>query len=132
MRSELAAAQARFAALGASGIVLDVATGELLASVSLPDFDPNHYQQARPEERFNRNTLGTYELGSLFKLFTVAMALDAGTVDIAGRFDADRAAAVRPLPDQRLPRQAALAQRARGDRLLVQHRGGACPSWRRP
>jgi cell division protein FtsI (penicillin-binding protein 3) len=88
VRSELAAARARFDALGASGIVLDVTTGELLASVSLPDFDPNHYQRARPEARFNRNTLGTYELGSLFKVFTVAMALDAGAADIAGRFDA--------------------------------------------
>jgi cell division protein FtsI (penicillin-binding protein 3) len=88
VRSELAAARARFDALGASGIVLDVATGELLASVSLPDFDPNNYQRARPEALFNRNTLGTYELGSLFKLFTVAMALDAGAADIAGGFDA--------------------------------------------
>jgi cell division protein FtsI (penicillin-binding protein 3) len=88
VRSELASAYARFAALGATAIVLDVATGELLASVSLPDFDPNRYQQATPEELFNRNTLGTYELGSLFKLFTVAMALDAGAVDIADVIDA--------------------------------------------
>jgi cell division protein FtsI (penicillin-binding protein 3) len=88
VRSELAAARARFAAVGASAIVLDVNTGELLASVSLPDFDPNDYQAARPEELFNRNTLGTYELGSLFKVFTVAMALDAGSVDITGGYDA--------------------------------------------
>jgi cell division protein FtsI (penicillin-binding protein 3) len=88
VRSELAAARARFAAAGASGIVLDVATGELLASVSLPDFDPNRYGRADPEALFNRNTLGTYELGSLFKLFTVAMALDAGVVGIDGGFDA--------------------------------------------
>jgi cell division protein FtsI (penicillin-binding protein 3) len=88
VRSELAAARARFAALGASGIVLDVATGELLASVSLPDFDPNNYQRARPEALFARNTLGTYELGSLFKLFTVAMALDAGAADVTDSLDA--------------------------------------------
>jgi cell division protein FtsI (penicillin-binding protein 3) len=88
VRSELAAARARFAAIGASAIVLDVNTGELLASVSLPDFDPNDYQVARPEALFNRNTLGTYELGSLFKVFTVAMALDADAVDITGGYDA--------------------------------------------
>jgi cell division protein FtsI (penicillin-binding protein 3) len=88
VRSELAAARARFAARGASGIVLDVATGELLASVSLPDFDPNRYGRADSEALFNRNTLGTYELGSLFKLFTVAMALDAGVIDMGGGFDA--------------------------------------------
>ena len=56
--------------------------------VSLPDFDPNRYRQASAEARFNRNTQGTYELGSLFKLFTVAMALDAGVVDIDGGYDA--------------------------------------------
>ena len=50
------------------------------------------------------------------------MALDAGVVDIADVLDASAAASVRPLPDQRLPRQAAVAERGRGDRLLVQHR----------
>ncbi len=89
VRSELAA---RARPLRRDGrrraIVLDVATGELLASVSLPDFDPNDYQVASTEELFNRNTLGTYELGSLFKLFTVAMTLDAGAVDITGGYDA--------------------------------------------
>ena len=89
--------------------------------VSLPDFDPNRYWQA-PPTRFNRNTLGTYELGSLFKLFTVAMALDAGVVDIADAWMRAAPLAVRPPSDPRLPRQAALAERARGDRLLLQHR----------
>jgi cell division protein FtsI (penicillin-binding protein 3) len=90
VRSELTTARARFAALGATGIVLDVTTGELLAAVSLPDFDPNNYQHASPEALFNRNTLGTYELGSLFKLFTVAMALDAGVVDLDDSLDASQ------------------------------------------
>jgi cell division protein FtsI (penicillin-binding protein 3) len=88
VRSELMAAWTRFAAKGAVGIVLDVATGELLAGVSLPDYDPNHYQDASPDALFNRVTLGTYELGSLFKLFTVAMALDAGAVDMTTSLDA--------------------------------------------
>jgi len=83
VRSEVAATVARFKAKGGTGIVLDVATGELLAAVSLPDFDPNRYQDAPADALFNRVTLGTYELGSLFKLFTVAMALDAGAVGLS-------------------------------------------------
>ncbi len=88
VRSELRAARARFAAKGAAGVVLDIASGELLAAVSLPDFDPNRYREAPADALFNRVTLGTYELGSLFKLFTVAMALDAGAVDITSSLDA--------------------------------------------
>jgi cell division protein FtsI (penicillin-binding protein 3) len=88
VHSELAHAVERFRALGGTGLVLDARSGELLAMVSLPDFDPNRYWQATSTARFNRNTQGTYELGSLFKLFAVAMALDAGVVDIAGGYDA--------------------------------------------
>lgn len=88
VRSELAAARARFQAKGASGLVLDATTGAILAMVSLPDFDPNRYGRADDEARFNRNTQGSYELGSLFKVFTAAMALDAGTTDITAGYDA--------------------------------------------
>jgi cell division protein FtsI (penicillin-binding protein 3) len=88
VRSELRAARARFAAKGAAGLVLDVASGELLAGVSLPDFDPNRYQEAPADALFNRVTLGTYELGSLFKLFTVAMALDTDAVEMTTSLDA--------------------------------------------
>jgi cell division protein FtsI (penicillin-binding protein 3) len=90
VRSELAAAVTRFKAKGGSGIVLDVATGEIVGMVSLPDFDPNRYQQASVAQRFNRNSQGAYELGSLFKVFTVAMALDAGVVGMTDGFDASR------------------------------------------
>ena len=94
VRSELAHAVERFSAIGGTGLVLDARSGEILAMVSLPDFDPNRYRQATPEARFNRNTQGTYELGSLFKLFAVAMALDAGVVDIGGGYDATKPLAV--------------------------------------
>jgi cell division protein FtsI (penicillin-binding protein 3) len=90
VRSELAAAVARFKAKGGSGIVLDVASGEIVGMVSLPDFDPNHYQRATVAQRFNRNSQGGYELGSLFKVFTVAMALDAGVVGMSDGYDASR------------------------------------------
>jgi cell division protein FtsI (penicillin-binding protein 3) len=81
---------ARFKAQGGTGLVLDVATGEIVGMVSLPDFDPNRYQQASVAQRFNRNSQGSYELGSLFKVFTVAMALDAGVVDMTDGYDASR------------------------------------------
>jgi cell division protein FtsI (penicillin-binding protein 3) len=94
VRSELAHAVERFRATGGTGLVLDARSGEILAMASLPDFDPNRYRQAPPKARFNRNTQGTYELGSLFKVFTVAMALDAGVVDIHDGYDASEPLAI--------------------------------------
>lgn len=94
VRSTLQRAITRFRSQGGSGLVLDAARGEILALVSLPDFDPNRAGAAGDAARFNRNTQGSYELGSLFKLFTAAMALDAGVVDIAGGFDASEPLAV--------------------------------------
>ena len=88
VRSELAHAVERFAATGGTGLVLDAGSGEILGMVSLPDFDPNRYWLAPPKARFNRNTQGTYELGSLFKVFTAAMALDAGVIRMDGNYDA--------------------------------------------
>ena len=75
-------------ALGAAGMVMDVETGELLALVSLPSFDPKAPDRDGPEALFNRATLGTYELGSTFKPFTVAMALDLGIAGIEDSYDA--------------------------------------------
>ena len=88
VRDSLLAAYRRFRAIGACAIVLDVRSGELLALVSLPDFDPNAYERARPAERENRCTGGVYELGSLFKVITAAMALESGKVGLYDRFDA--------------------------------------------
>ncbi len=78
----------RFAALGACTIVLDIATREVLALVSLPDYDPNRAEQASPEARRNRCTADVLELGSLFKVVSTAMALESGAVSIYDRFDA--------------------------------------------
>ncbi|HZF33410.1 MAG TPA: penicillin-binding protein 2 [Candidatus Angelobacter sp.] len=88
VREETAQAVADFHAIGGAGMVLDIETGELLAMVSLPDFDPNSPGDAPDETRFNRNTLGVYEMGSTFKLFTTAMALDSGTIALTDSFDA--------------------------------------------
>lgn len=87
LRGELARAKAEFNALGATGIVLDAKTGEVVAMTSLPDFDPNDGGNARDDQKFNRATLGVYELGSTFKIFTAAMALDYGVVTMRDGYD---------------------------------------------
>ena len=88
VREELLAAKQEFSALGACGIVMDVNTGEILAMVSLPDYDANDLGKADTEARFNRAITGRYEPGSTFKLQTLSMALDAGVVHIWDYFDA--------------------------------------------
>ena len=87
---ELARGVARFEAIGGVGMVLDLQTGELLASVSLPTYDPLKPAAAGDDARFNRATLGSYEMGSTFKIFTAAMALEAGTVQLTGGYDASK------------------------------------------
>jgi cell division protein FtsI (penicillin-binding protein 3) len=96
VREELQRVIDDFTAKGGAGLIMDVNTGEVLSMVSLPDFDPNHPGAADPDHpalsfadrMFNRDTLGVYELGSIFKIFTVAMALDAGTSTLPSTYDA--------------------------------------------
>ena len=90
VNTQLAAAMAEFDAKGAAGIVLDVHSGEVLALSSLPDFNPYDLKSSGADQRFNRATLGVYELGSTFKAFTTAMALEYGVVDLNDRYDATR------------------------------------------
>jgi cell division protein FtsI (penicillin-binding protein 3) len=80
MESELGAAVLKHSAEGATGIVLDVHTGELVAMASMPTFNPNAAGKSDPNAHFNRATLGVYELGSTFKPITVAAAMEAGVV----------------------------------------------------
>lgn len=88
LHEELSRAITDFTAIGGAGMVMDINTGELLAMVSLPDFDPAHPGTASDDARFNRATLGTFEMGSTFKLLNTAIGLDTGTVTLAGGFDA--------------------------------------------
>jgi cell division protein FtsI (penicillin-binding protein 3) len=88
VREELTAAMAQFHAIGACGIVMDVRTGEVLAMVSLPDYDANAFGATPAEARFNRAVTGMFEPGSTFKLQTAAMALDSGVAHIWDQFDA--------------------------------------------
>lgn len=80
LESELGGAMQHFSAIGAAGVVMDVHTGEVLAMTSMPTFNPNAPGQGTPDQMFNRATLGVFELGSTFKPFTLAMAMDSGTV----------------------------------------------------
>src|SRR3546814_14154158 len=66
MESELGAAVSKFKALAGAGIVLDVNTGEVLAMVSLPDFNPNNIADATEDELRNNVTQSVYEMGSNF------------------------------------------------------------------
>ncbi|MGY9048327.1 cell division protein FtsI [Puniceibacterium antarcticum] len=73
-------------AKGAAAVLMDVHTGEVIAIASLPDFDPNdrpsNPSKGRPGDNplFNRAVQGVYELGSTFKIFAVAQALELGLV----------------------------------------------------
>jgi cell division protein FtsI (penicillin-binding protein 3) len=88
LRDELLKAKEKFHAKAASGLVSNVRTGEIVAMVSVPDFDPNNPKEAHDPDRINRLTTGVYEMGSTFKAFTLAMALDSGKVDLNSMWDA--------------------------------------------
>lgn len=86
LQKELSQAIAKFNAIGGGGLVMDVRSGELLALVSLPDYDPNDLKAVtRDDAKFNRITKGVYEMGSTFKIFTTAAALDTKTAQLYER-----------------------------------------------
>ncbi|ULK99934.1 penicillin-binding protein 2 [Bradyrhizobium sp. I71] len=88
LRDELLKAKDKFRAKAASGIISNVKTGEIVAMVSLPDFDPNNPKEAHDPDRINRLTTGVYEMGSTFKAFTLAMGLDSGKINLNSMWDA--------------------------------------------
>ena len=88
LRDELLMAKEKYKAKAASGLVSNVKTGEIVAMVSLPDFDPNNPREAHDPERINRLTTGVYEMGSTFKALTLAMALDSGKATLNTMYDA--------------------------------------------
>ena len=88
LRDELLKAKEKYKAKAASGLVSNVKTGEIVAMVSVPDFDPNNPKEAHDPDRINRLTTGVYEMGSTFKAFTLAMALDSGKADLNSMWDA--------------------------------------------
>jgi len=84
---ELSKAVAKYRALGGIGIVVNVKTGEILGFSSQPDFDLNAPGKAPPDHMFNRGAASVYELGSVFKAFTLAAGLDSGVVTMNSSFD---------------------------------------------
>jgi cell division protein FtsI (penicillin-binding protein 3) len=80
-------------AKGATSVLMDVHTGEVISVVSLPDFDPNNRPRAATSgdqsdsPLFNRSVQGVYELGSVFKIFTAVQAIDLGLVDSSTMID---------------------------------------------
>lgn len=109
VEDELETALRRYRADAAAGIVIDANTGEVIASASLPPADPMRPSDLEDAARFDRVAGGTFELGSIFKMVTIAMVLDGGLrgldsiVDVteplvAGRYTIkDSHAAGRPL-----------------------------------
>ena len=65
-----------FNASGGGGLLMDVDTGEILSLVSLPDFDINKRATIKDKKYINKITKGVYELGSIFKTFTIALAIE--------------------------------------------------------
>jgi cell division protein FtsI (penicillin-binding protein 3) len=78
----------KYNAIGAGAVVIDVHTGEILGMASAPDFDPNDPAGGSEEGWLNRMSNGTFEMGSTFKSFTLAMGLDDGKMNLNSTFDA--------------------------------------------
>ena len=81
IREELIKFQSIFQNIGSAAILMDVNNGNILSMISLPDFNLNKRETIKDENYINRATKGTYELGSVFKTFTVAAGLDAELIE---------------------------------------------------
>lgn len=90
LRDELFKSMTKFHALAATGVIMDVETGEILAAASLPDYNPNFPLGALRESAINRFQTGVFEMGSIMKAVTTAMALDSPQVSLSSQFDATR------------------------------------------
>lgn len=88
LEDELQKNAVSFQATGAVGLVTNVRTGEILALASYPDFNPNRPGLTPPNNLLNRAAASVFEMGSIFKVFTVAMGLDTGRVNLSTTFDA--------------------------------------------
>lgn len=82
VHEELSKSIKEFKAKGGVGIVMDANNGEIISLVSMPDFDPHYPSKAGPTQLFNQASLGVYEIGSIMKGLTVAMALETKAVSL--------------------------------------------------
>lgn len=90
VHDELSKAMEKFGPAGAGGLVLNIKTGEILALVSLPDFDPNAPAEVHLEDRLNRVSASASEMGSIIKTFTTAMAIEKANANLHTIYDASR------------------------------------------
>ena len=90
LENELAATASEVGAKGAVGIIADARTGEILGMASYPSYDANRRGQASDDAALNRVTSAHYEMGSVFKSFTIAIALDKGLADLDTPIDASK------------------------------------------
>ena len=95
LSDELAKAREKFEALDASGVVMDIRTGEIIAMASVPNFNPNDPDTTLPETLFNHAAMSTYDLGSVFKPLTMAMALEDNVADQTEMFPVQKPYKVR-------------------------------------
>ncbi|ABM45285.1 hypothetical protein H704_00862 [Bartonella bacilliformis Peru38] len=90
VRDELIKAMKIYKALAAGAVILNIHTGEVLAMASVPDFDPGNPVDALKSDRLNRITAGAFEMGSIIKSFTTAMALDSEIFHLNSVIDASK------------------------------------------
>ncbi len=76
IREELLQSISDFKAKGAASVLMDVGTGEILSLISLPDYNLNIRQDIKDRNFTNKITKGVFELGSIFKTFTIALAME--------------------------------------------------------
>ncbi len=86
IREELMRFNKIFKTKGSASILMDIDNGEILSIISLPDFDPNQRQNITDVNYINRATKGVYELGSVFKTFTLAAALNEKIIETNTKF----------------------------------------------
>jgi cell division protein FtsI (penicillin-binding protein 3) len=88
VETELAREAGQQRAIGGAGVIMDVRTGEVIASASWPVMDPNKPETNSPNQQNNRVTNSRYEMGSTFKVFTVAIGLEDKVITPDTMFDA--------------------------------------------
>jgi len=86
IREELIKFQQIFQYIGSAAILMNVNNGEILSMVSLPDFNLNKRQDIKDVNYINRATKGVYELGSVFKTFTIAAGLNEELIEPDTKF----------------------------------------------
>jgi cell division protein FtsI (penicillin-binding protein 3) len=82
--------QMKHSAVSATGAIFHIPTSQARAMISLPDYNPNLPNNATKDAQFNRLSFGMYELGSIFKTFSIALAIEHGGVRLHDGFDASQ------------------------------------------